>query len=227
MLRLENLKKSYLDGEGNPIPVVDVSEFFLDHGSIVALYGDSGSGKTTFLNLIAGILAPDHGTLKFAGSYLHELDENQRDQLRAKSIGYIFQSFHLLQACTALENLLVAMSFAGKVDSSRAKELLKIVGLAERMNHKPNELSIGQQQRVALARAVVNQPSLVLADEPTGNLDERNTQVSLDILKELCEVNEASMIIVSHDSKVISSFETKMNWSDLNRVQENPVSKND
>ena len=89
MLRLENLKKSYLDGEGNPIPVVDVSEFFLDHGSIVALYGDSGSGKTTFLNLIAGILAPDHGTLKFAGSYLHELDENQRDQLRAKSMGYI------------------------------------------------------------------------------------------------------------------------------------------
>jgi putative ABC transport system ATP-binding protein len=119
------------------------------------------------------------------------------------------------------------MSFAGKVDSSRAKELLKVVGLAERMNHKPNELSIGQQQRVALARAVVNQPSLILADEPTGNLDERNTQVSLDILKELCEVNEASMIIVSHDPKVISSFETKMNWSDLNRVQENPLSKND
>jgi putative ABC transport system ATP-binding protein len=142
-------------------------------------------------------------------------------------MGYIFQSFHLLQGCTALENLLVAMSFAGKVDSSRAKELLKVVGLAKRMNHKPNELSIGQQQRVALARAVVNQPSLILADEPTGNLDERNTQVSLDILKELCEVNEASMIIVSHDPKVISSFETKMNWSDLNRVQENPLSKND
>ena len=130
MLRLENLKKSYRDDEGKPIPVVDVSEFFLDHGSILALYGDSGSGKTTFLNLIAGILAPDHGTLKFAGSYLHELDENQRDQLRAKSMGYIFQSFHLLQGCTALENLLVAMSFAGKVDSSRAKELLKVVAQA-------------------------------------------------------------------------------------------------
>ena len=227
MLRLENLKKSYRDDEGKSIPVVDVNEFFLDHGSVIALYGDSGSGKTTFLNLIAGILAPDHGTLKFAGSYLHELDENQRDQLRAKSIGYIFQSFHLLLGCTALENLLVAMSFAGKVDLSRAKELLKVVGLTERMNHKPNELSIGQQQRVALARAVVNQPSLILADEPTGNLDERNTQVSLDILKELCEVNEASMIIVSHDPMVISTFETKMNWSDLNRVQENLDSKND
>ena len=227
MLRLENLKKSYRDDEGKPIPVVDVSEFFLDHGSILALYGDSGSGKTTFLNLIAGILAPDHGTLKFAGSYLHELDENQRDQLRAKSMGYIFQSFHLLQGCTALENLLVAMSFAGKVDSSRAKELLKVVGLAERMNHKPNELSIGQQQRVALARAVVNQPSHLLAAEHTGNLDERNTQVYLDILRELCEVNEASMIIVSHDPKVISSFDTKMNWSDLNRVEENPLFKND
>ena len=227
MLRIENLKKNYRDGEGKSIPVVDVSDFFLEHGSTLALYGESGTGKTTFLNLIAGILVPDYGTLEFAGRYLHELSENQRDQLRAKSIGYIFQSFHLLQGCTALENLLVAMSFAGKVDSLRAKELLKVVGLAERMHHKPNELSIGQQQRVALARAVVNQPSLLLADEPTGNLDERNTQVSLDILKELCEVNDASMIIVSHDHKVISSFETKMNWSDLNRVQENPRSKND
>ena len=227
MLRIENLKKNYRDGEGKSIPVVDVSDFFLEHGSTVALYGESGTGKTTFLNLIAGILVPDYGTLEFAGRYLHELSENQRDQLRAKSIGYIFQSFHLLQGCTALENLLVAMSFAGKVDSSRAKELLKVVGLAERMHHKPNELSIGQQQRVALARAVVNQPSLLLADEPTGNLDERNTQLSLNILKELCEVNKASMIIVSHNPKVISSFETKMNWGDLNQVQENPVSKND
>ena len=227
MLRIENLKKNYRDGESKSIPVVDVSDFFLEHGSTVALYGESGTGKTTFLNLIAGILVPDYGTLEFAGRYLHELSENQRDQLRAKSIGYIFQSFHLLQGCTALENLLVAMSFAGKVDSSRAKELLKVVGLAERMHHKPNELSIGQQQRVALARAVVNQPSLLLADEPTGNLDERNTQLSLNILKELCEVNKASMIIVSHNPKVISSFETKMNWGDLNQVQENPVSKND
>ena len=227
MLRIENLKKNYRDGKGKSIPVVDVSDFFLEHGSTVALYGESGTGKTTFLNLIAGILVPDYGTLEFAGRYLHELSENQRDQLRAKSIGYIFQSFHLLQGCTALENLLVAMSFAGKVDSLRAKELLKVVGLAERMHHKPNELSIGQQQRVALARAVVNQPSLLLADEPTGNLDERNTQLSLNILKELCEVNKASMIIVSHNPKVISSFETKMNWGDLNQVQENPVSKND
>ncbi len=227
MLRIENLKKNYRDGEGKSIPVVDVSDFFLEHGSTLALYGESGTGKTTFLNLIAGILVPDYGTLEFAGRYLHELSENQRDQLRAKSIGYIFQSFHLLQGCTALENLLVAMSFAGKVDSLRAKELLKVVGLAERMHHKPNELSIGQQQRVALARAVVNQPSLLLADEPTGNLDERNTQLSLNILKELCEVNKASMIIVSHNPKVISSFETKMNWRDLNQVQENPVSKND
>ena len=133
--------------------------------------GESGSGKTTFLHLLAGILKPDEGSIVLDGKEVSGMSEGARDRLRAESIGYVFQSFNLLQGFTCLENVLLATSFAGKVKKAWAKDLLDRVGLSPRADYYPRQLSIGQQQRVALARALANQPKLVLADAPTGNLD--------------------------------------------------------
>ena len=220
MLQITNLKKGFqLRGE-IILPVVGIDEFVLEKSKMVAIHGASGSGKTTFLNLIAGLLLPDEGELHLDGIALHELSESKRDYLRAASIGYIFQSFHLLQSCSALENLLIAMSFGGQVNQAKAKEMLDRVGLKDRMSHKPGDKSVGQQQRVALARALINQPSLLLADEPTGNLDAQNTENSLALIKELCASSGASMIIVSHDPNVIHAFDNQFDWGDLNQVTE-------
>ena len=170
------------------------------------------------MHLIAGLLTPDDGNIRFQGLDLQELKESRRDFLRATSIGYIFQSFHLLQSCTALENLLIAMSFAGQVDEDQAKEMLDRVGLKDRMNHKPGDMSVGQQQRVALARALINKPKLLLADEPTGNLDAGNAESSLSLMKELCVSSGASMLVVSHDPEVINSFDHQISWAELNQA---------
>ena len=177
--------------------------------------GESGSGKSTFLNLIAGILEPDEGEIELNGVALHELTESQRDQLRAKSIGYIFQSFHLLPGYSALENLLIAMTWGGEVDESKARGLLDAVGLSERIHYLPDQLSLGQQQRVALARALVNEPQLILADEPTGNLDSLNSKASMELIKDLTAANNASLLVVSHDPQIISSFENNVIWENL------------
>jgi ABC-type lipoprotein export system ATPase subunit len=218
MLSISNLKKSFqLTGEIF-LPVVSIEDFVLEKKQMVAIHGTSGSGKTTFLHLIAGLLTPDEGSIQLQGVDLQELKESRRDFLRATSIGYIFQSFHLLQSCTALENLLIAMSFAGQVNVDGAKEMLDRVGLKDRMNHKPGEMSVGQQQRVALARALINKPTLLLADEPTGNLDAGNAESSLNLMKELCISSGASMLVVSHDSNVINSFDHQINWVELNQV---------
>ena len=200
------------------MPVVSIEDFVLEKKQMVAIHGTSGSGKTTFLHLIAGLLTPDEGSIQLQGVDLQELKESRRDFLRATSIGYIFQSFHLLQSCTALENLLIAMSFAGQVNVDGAKEMLDRVGLKDRMNHKPGEMSVGQQQRVALARALINKPTLLLADEPTGNLDAGNAESSLNLMKELCISSGASMLVVSHDSNVINTFDHQINWVELNQA---------
>ena len=218
MLHISNLKKGFQRTGEIFLPVVSIDELVLEKSKMVAIHGESGSGKTTFLNLIAGLLVPDEGKIYLDGIALHELTESKRDFLRATSIGYIFQSFHLLQSCSALENLLIAMSFGGQANQAKAKEMLDLVGLKDRMSHKPGDMSVGQQQRVALARALINQPSLLLADEPTGNLDAQNAQNSLNLMKELCASTGASMIIVSHDPYVIHAFDHQVAWDDLNLV---------
>jgi len=138
--------------------------------------------------------------------------------LRAKSIGYIFQTFNLLQGYTALENVTLAMMFAGKPDKKYAFKLLENVGLGNRMDYKPAQLSVGQQQRVALARALANRPKIVLADEPTGNLDYRRARQAVKLIKELCIVNGASLIFVSHDLDVLDDFDTVLDFTILNRA---------
>ena len=164
------------------------------------------------------MLPADSGTVSVDGTSLHLLTESQRDQLRVGKIGYVFQSFNLLNGFTCLENITLAMNLNGSSDVDRAKSLLSDVGLWERKNHYPHQLSIGQQQRVAIARALVNQPKLVLADEPTGNLDPFNTDRSLILLRKLCQQWGSSLILVSHDDRVMEQFESQVEWEKLNEV---------
>ncbi|PAW85476.1 MAG: ABC transporter ATP-binding protein [Pedosphaera sp. Tous-C6FEB] len=218
LLEISQLKKSYAAPDGGTHAVVDVPEFKLEAQSQVALSGESGSGKTTFLNLIAGILAPDSGSIKLNGLELVGLRESARDRVRATTIGYIFQTFNLLQGYTALENVLLGMSFGPGADREFAKALLKRVGLDAKLNHLPRQLSTGQQQRVAVARALANRPKLVLADEPTGNLDHTNAREAMQLIREACRENSAALLLVSHDREVLGQFESVQALGKLNRA---------
>lgn len=221
LLEITDLRKTFTGPEGDRQLVVDVPSFALKEAEQVALSGESGSGKTTFLNLIAGILQPDSGCIRLAGAGMSGLPEAQRDRLRATTIGYIFQTFNLLQGYTCLENVLLGMSFGPGADREFARTLLKRVGLEHRLHHRPRQLSTGQQQRVAVARALANRPKLVLADEPTGNLDVRNARESLTLIREACRENGAALLLVSHDREVLGQFESVQDLSQLNRAATN------
>jgi ABC-type lipoprotein export system ATPase subunit len=218
LLEISELKKAFCAPDGSSHTVIDVLKFSLEEKAQVALRGESGSGKTTLLNLIAGILKPDSGEISISGQKISSLNEPQRDRIRAESIGYIFQTFNLLQGYTALENVLLGMSFGPGVDKEFALALLKRVGLSAKLNHRPRQLSTGQQQRVAVARALANRPKLVLADEPTGNLDHKTSREALRLIREACRENGAALLLVSHDQEVLAQFENVFDLEKLNRA---------
>jgi putative ABC transport system ATP-binding protein len=207
-LVVRDLVKNYSSPEGVRRSVVDVAELTLQPGEQAALRGESGSGKTTLLHLVAGILQADAGEVRVAGIEMTALREAERDRARAEHVGYVFQTFNLLQGFTALENVLLAMAFGRGVDEGRAHELLRRVGLAERVDYIPSRLSVGQQQRVAVARALANRPSLVLADEPTGSLDPARAAEALALLRETCRESGAALLVASHDRDVLAQFGT-------------------
>jgi putative ABC transport system ATP-binding protein len=217
LLEISQLRKRFRAPDGSDHEVVRVDSFSLAASTHVALSGPSGTGKTTFLHLIAGILAPDSGSIRLDGTDMATLSEAGRDRLRAESIGYIFQTFNLLQGFTCLENVLMGMTFGPGADRSRAEELLSRVGLGDRLHHFPRQLSTGQQQRVAVARALANRPKLVLADEPTGNLDSKNSTLALKLIREACTENKAALLLVSHDPAVLGDFDQVQNLADINR----------
>jgi putative ABC transport system ATP-binding protein len=218
LLRIAGLQKSFPAPDGTRHRIVEVSEFTLAVNDQVVLAGESGSGKTTFLNLIAGILRADAGTIQLNDAAVSSLSESERDCFRATTIGYIFQTFNLLQGYTCLENVLLGMSFGAGVDRAYAEALLKRVGLGNRLNHYPRQLSTGQQQRVAVARALANKPKLVLADEPTGNLDHKHARESLALIREACREGGAALLLVSHDREVLDQFERVGDFHKLNRA---------
>jgi ABC-type lipoprotein export system ATPase subunit len=219
MLAVSDLKKSFVSPEGERIEILHVPSFGLAAGEQLALRGESGSGKTTFLNLIAGILAADSGRVTIDGGEMTALSEPRRDRLRAEKLGYIFQTFNLLQGYTVLENVVLGMSFGPRgADRAHAREVLERVGLAHRLDHFPRQLSTGQQQRVAVARALANRPKLVLADEPTGNLDRKHAREALALIREVCREQSAALLLVSHDEEVLGGFEMRRDFGELNRA---------
>jgi len=219
MLLLENVRKSYREPDGEPLPILDIEHLKIDAGEQVVLRGRSGCGKTTLLNCISGLTAVDEGRITIKGHEITGLHEVSRDRFRARHIGFVFQTFNLLPAFTALENVLLGMTFTGqKSDSGRAKRLLEEIGLGHRLTHKPAALSVGEQQRVAVARALVNQPSLLLADEPTANVDPAHQQQIIDLLRGACEQENVAMLLVTHAPEVSNQFDRVETLEEINRA---------
>jgi len=207
-VEVENLSKVYVLGKGGSIRVtaVDGVSFKMKRGEFMLLMGPSGSGKTTLFNMIGGLDKPTEGTVYIDEVDISKLDAYELAWLRNKKIGYIFQTFNLIPVLSAFENVELPMVFAGVDREEREKkvrELLERVGLGERMFHKPNELSGGQQQRVAIARALANDPTLILADEPTGNLDLNTGLEIIGLLKELNREKGVTIMTATHDLKML------------------------
>ncbi len=199
MIELKNVTKTVLSG-AEDLTILDDVSFAIPDGQFVAVTGASGSGKSTLLGLIAGLDAPSSGTISVDGANVTEMSEDDLAQLRSGKIGFIFQSFHLIPSLTAFENILIPMEIIGLKDAKlRAGKLLEQVDLTARGHHYPTELSGGEQQRVAIARAFANQPKILLADEPTGNLDSKNGQHIFDLMTELHRQNNVTLVLVTHD----------------------------
>lgn len=217
-LSLINVRKSYREPNGNVLPVLDIAAFQVQQGEQVVLLGQSGGGKSTLLNVIAGITTADAGQVIVDGTDVTRLREEARDRFRAIKIGFVFQTFNLLPAFSALENVLLGMSFSGKkVDKARALGLLDKVGLSHRLNHRPPQLSVGEQQRVAVARALANTPRLLLADEPTANVDINNQQTILKLLRDACREFSVSLLLVTHSLEVAGQFDRVEQLKDFNK----------
>ncbi len=219
VLQLKEVKKSFTEPDGSPLPILDSPSFELGPGEQMVLVGPSGCGKTTLLHVIAGISRPESGHVKIDGWDITLMSEAEVDRFRAEKIGYVFQTFNLLPGFTALENVMLGMRFArGRVDRVRAKQLLERVGLGHRLHHKPTALSVGEQQRVSVARALANRPKLLLADEPTANVDAGHQQQIVDLLQQTCQEENVALLIVSHNMEVARQFPRVERLEDFNAV---------
>jgi ABC-type lipoprotein export system ATPase subunit len=219
MLVLQHVRKSYVEPNGEPLPILDVEQLTLDRGEQAVLRGRSGCGKTTLLNCIAGLTTVDEGTIEIAGRDVTRLPEAARDRFRAGHIGFVFQTFNLLPGFSALENVMLGMAFVGgRPDAVRARQLLSDVGLSHRLTHKPRALSVGEQQRVAVARALANRPVLLLADEPTANVDPAHQQQIIDLLRDACRREQVAMLLVTHASEVAAQFGRVEYLEQINRA---------
>jgi putative ABC transport system ATP-binding protein len=201
MIRLENITKTYPMGK-RQLTVLRGINLTIERGELVAIMGPSGSGKTTLLNLLGCLDIPTSGTYYLEDREVSRLNSRELAGIRGQKIGFIFQTFNLLSRLTALANVELGMTYAGGVERQRATEALAKVGLSERLNHRPIELSGGEQQRVAIARAVVKSPSLFLADEPTGQLDSRSGEEVINLLTSLHADQGITLIIVTHDANI-------------------------
>src|SRR5512136_3091919 len=204
MLEIKNISKVYGEGTAKVVALNNVS-LLVNEGDFIAVMGPSGSGKSTLLNVIGGLDHISSGEVILDGKRIDSLDENALVDVRRGKIAYVFQQYHLIPSLTALENVLLPLTFCGANDKNqKALDILKRVGLEERAEHKPSQLSGGEQQRVAIARALVNDPSLVLADEPTGNLDKQNSEALYHLILNLNKKFKQTFIIVTHNEMMAS-----------------------
>lgn len=206
MLQTQNV--SYTYPGGTPLTFPDVA---CGHNEHWLLLGQSGTGKTTFLHLLGGLLTPGEGSVSVSNTDLTQLSQSRRDKFRGQQIGIIFQEAHFVRALTVGENLQLAQKLAGhSPDKARVRELLDRLGLANKINRKPDQLSVGERQRVAIARALVNKPAVILADEPTSALDDENCQEVATLLEEQANLAEATLLIVTHDHRLQERFEKQI-----------------
>ena len=201
VIDVKNLSKSYLLRDER-LEILKNITFSVQKGEWISFTGPSGSGKTTLLSLLAGLEKPDSGELRLLGEDLTKLSEDRRARFRAEKMGFIFQSFRLMPHLTALENVQVPLEILGVSSEARAREALSKVGLQNRLDHQPSQLSGGEQQRVAVARAFVSRPELLFADEPTGNLDVKNAAGVFDLIEELRRENGTTLLLVTHDNEL-------------------------
>ncbi len=211
VLSCENLAKHFTDGE-KTIHIFDNLNFSIEAGETVAIMGASGTGKSTLLHLLGGLDSPNHGDIHINGKALSKLNNKQRGALRNQHLGFVYQFHHLLPEFSALENVMMPL-LIGKTAKAEAKikarELLDQVGLSERLTHRPAQLSGGERQRAAIARAMVTQPACILADEPTGNLDEDTAASVMQLFIDLKEQYNTALVLVTHDQKVASQMHKK------------------
>lgn len=218
VIRLDNLRKTYRLGD-QEVEVLKGVSLTIRRGEMVSLTGASGSGKSTLMNLLGFLDRPTSGKYWFEGRDLSRLSVNERAQIRSDKLGFVFQSFQLLARTSAVENVLLPLEY-GPARFSRAEaheracSLLTRVGLGERMDHEPSQLSGGQQQRVAIARALINQPSLLLADEPTGNLDSKTSREIIELFQQLHRNDGLTIVLVTHDPQVAASAQRIVRVSD-------------
>ena len=215
LISLKEIKRHY-DVGGELVRALDGIDLTINHNEYSSIMGPSGSGKSTLMNMIGCLDTPTEGVYEFEGELVHEMDDNQLASIRNRKIGFVFQTFNLLPKATALRNVEVPLIYANMAKNDRiekAKKALIAVGLEERMHHKPNELSGGQRQRVAIARALVNDPSIILADEPTGNLDSKS---GIEIMKILDKLHHAgnTIILVTHEEYIAEHADRTINLFD-------------
>ncbi|AIN62280.1 TPA: lipoprotein-releasing ABC transporter ATP-binding protein LolD [Providencia stuartii] len=216
LLICEHLSKVYQEGALSTQVLKDVC-FSINESEMMAIVGSSGSGKSTLLHLLGGLDTPSEGEVIFRGQHINRLSSDQRAAIRNKDLGFIYQFHHLLPDFTALENVAMPLLIGGMNKSEafdRATKMLDAVGLAHRSGHRPSELSGGERQRVAIARALVNQPALVLADEPTGNLDLRNADAIFELLGELNKTQGTAFLVVTHDMKLAHRLSRQLEMRD-------------
>ena len=214
MLKLSNIKKSYGLSGTERLEVLKGIDLQVNKGEIVAIVGQSGAGKSTLLHIIGTLDRPDSGTYEYNGNEVMDMNDKKISEFRNKEIGFIFQFHHLLPEFTAIENVMIASMIGGRDDKSAAESMLTEVGLKSRMNHKPSELSGGESQRVAIARALVNSPRLILADEPTGNLDSENSEAIMELIFELRKKLGKTFIIVTHNDSFASRCDRVISLQD-------------
>jgi putative ABC transport system ATP-binding protein len=210
MIELREVSKTVMSGS-EPLTILHPLSIVIPQRQFVAIVGPSGSGKSTLLGLIAGLDAPTSGSVLIDGTDITTLDEDALARLRGEKVGFVFQFFHLIPSLTAYENVAVPMEIAGVADARRrAQHLLEEVGLTGRSHHYPSQLSGGEQQRVALARALANDPPIVLADEPTGNLDSANGRLIMDLLRAVHERRGTTIVLVTHDRELAAMADARL-----------------